>query len=181
MVDAILACLLVVLVGVCALYRGTNQQLLDAIRRMRDDNEGLQVRNEALHAQLIESRVVSNPRLTPARKSARLAAVRATLVPELTEAKYDLYDGPIPRPLDIETPRFDRPGWVQMEDERPARPQVEVIGVVETLDGQREEITRCLHAEAIAVESVVTGEVLAHWCEACQTQLPAKVVDPYAD
>lgn len=47
---------------------------------------------------------------------------------------------------------------------------------MDTIIISAEEMRRqaCDHADAAPVDSIVTGEILAHWCEACETQLPAE-------
>lgn len=36
----------------------------------------------------------------------------------------------------------------------------------------------CRHTDAIEVRTLLDGELVAHWCEACETQLPADWTRP---
>jgi len=90
-------------------------------------------------------------------------------VPELTEAEFERIKtlwlatyrsagrppiGLSSRPMELD------PRWEWLRVERLGMPD-EWIKI------------RCLHAEVIPVESIVTGETLAHLCLTCDEQLPA--------
>lgn len=183
MVDAILALMLVVVVGACVLHQQMTSSLRDAVRQLKADNQILERQVCDSDRQLAAAKerirgLGDNNWLTPARKSVRLAARRQNQ-PVIVS---DFEPSPMFRLPQRGAMVFPEPGpdFVPPPMHLEAFP-VEPEKFYDHGDYRPITMVRCLHADVVPVESIVTGEILAHWCAACQTQLPAQLANPYGD